>query len=190
MAESLRARKQERVRETIVDAALALFAERGFDAVTVTDIAARAEVGRSTFFRYFGDKQEVIFAGAADGILADAPVVDGPIGDSLAAALVPVRTLVLAYVRRITSAPDAYTRHEELVAAHPELHARSLVKQRAYAEAVTGWLVGHGAARDTAALAAEVGLACFYAGRAAVGDDPVRLADGVAGAFDGLSRRG
>ena len=59
----LRARKQQRAREQIVDAAYELFAERGFAQVTVTDIAERAGVGRTTFFRYFGDKREVVFAG-------------------------------------------------------------------------------------------------------------------------------
>ena len=39
-----------------------LFLERGFDGVSVGDIAERAEVGRTTFFRHFGDKQEVVFA--------------------------------------------------------------------------------------------------------------------------------
>jgi hypothetical protein len=34
----------------------------GFDKVSVSDIAERAEVGGTTFFRYFGDKQEVVFA--------------------------------------------------------------------------------------------------------------------------------
>nr|WP_239001050.1 TetR family transcriptional regulator [Jiangella asiatica] len=64
--ETLRDRKQQRTREAIIDAAHALFAERGFDNVTVTDIAERAEVGRSTFFRYFGDKQEVVFGDDGD----------------------------------------------------------------------------------------------------------------------------
>ena len=59
---TLRERKQHRTREAIIDAAMTLFSERGFDAVTVTDIAARAEVGRSTEFRYFTDKQEALFA--------------------------------------------------------------------------------------------------------------------------------
>lgn len=43
-------------------AALDLFAERGYDQVTVTDIAARAGITRRSYFRYFPDKREVLFA--------------------------------------------------------------------------------------------------------------------------------
>lgn len=188
MAE-LRARKRERAREAIVAAAYELFAERGFDQVTVADIAERADVGRTTFFRYFGDKQEVIFAGA-DGLLVDPPPVATPVGDDLSAALAAVRALVAGYVGKITADPDLYTRHEELVASHPELAARSLVKQRAYAEATAGWLTERGAGPSTAVLAAELGLACFNAGRAAAGDDPRTLAEHVDEAFARLNLRG
>jgi len=45
----------------IVEAAFALFAERGYDATTVDDIAERAGVGRTTFFRTFRAKEDVIF---------------------------------------------------------------------------------------------------------------------------------
>jgi AcrR family transcriptional regulator len=55
-------RKQRAARERIVRAATELFAERGYSKVSVSDIAERAEVGRTTFFRHFGDKQEVVFA--------------------------------------------------------------------------------------------------------------------------------
>ncbi len=55
-------RKQRQARQRIIDAARELFLERGFDGVSVGDIAERAEVGRTTFFRHFGDKQEVVFA--------------------------------------------------------------------------------------------------------------------------------
>ena len=55
-------RKQRRARQRIIEAARELFLERGFDGVSVGDIAERAEVGRTTFFRHFGDKQEVVFA--------------------------------------------------------------------------------------------------------------------------------
>ena len=57
---SLRERKQRKTREAILAAAMDLFAERGFDRVTVDEIAARAEVGRTTFFRYLTDKQELL----------------------------------------------------------------------------------------------------------------------------------
>src|ERR1700761_4606171 len=55
-------RKRRRARQRIIEAATELFLERGFDGVSVGDIAERAEVGRTTFFRHFGDKQEVVFA--------------------------------------------------------------------------------------------------------------------------------
>src|SRR4051812_46443927 len=47
-------------RDRLIDAAFALFEERGFDETTVDDVAARAEVGRTTFFRAFRSKEEVI----------------------------------------------------------------------------------------------------------------------------------
>ena len=56
------------VRERLVDAAFALFGERGFERTTVDDIAERAGVGRTTFFRHFGSKEQVIFPDH-DGLL-------------------------------------------------------------------------------------------------------------------------
>jgi AcrR family transcriptional regulator len=55
-------RKRRQARNRIIQAAEELFFTRGFDDVSVSDIAERAEVGRTTFFRHFGDKQEVAFA--------------------------------------------------------------------------------------------------------------------------------
>src|SRR3712207_7504807 len=47
--------------ERLRDAAFDLFGTQGFDATTVEDIAQRAEVGRTTFFRYFRAKEDVVF---------------------------------------------------------------------------------------------------------------------------------
>ena len=49
------------VNERLVDAAFDLFAERGYEHTTVDDIAERAAVGRTTFFRYYRSKEDVIF---------------------------------------------------------------------------------------------------------------------------------
>lgn len=57
----LRERKKERTRDALAETALALFSERGFEAVTVDDIAERAEISRRTFFRYFPAKEAAAF---------------------------------------------------------------------------------------------------------------------------------
>src|SRR5690242_5800356 len=78
-------RWQPGARERMVVAAVELFTEKGFDATTVAEIAERAGVTRSTFFRYFPDKRELLVAGQetlsglmAEGI-ASAPADAGPL---------------------------------------------------------------------------------------------------------------
>ena len=61
-----RERKKRRTREAITDAAFTLFAERGFEAVTVTEIAERADVARATLFSYFPTKQSIVLGVVGD----------------------------------------------------------------------------------------------------------------------------
>jgi AcrR family transcriptional regulator len=58
---TLRELKRSRTRQALVDAAYDLFSAQGFEATTIADIAARAEVGTRTFFSYFPAKEDVLF---------------------------------------------------------------------------------------------------------------------------------
>ncbi|MFG1676580.1 TetR/AcrR family transcriptional regulator [Micromonospora sp. NPDC049282] len=62
----LRARKKVRTRDAIADAAISLFLARGFEQVSVSDIAATAEVSKPTLFRYFATKEDLILHRFAD----------------------------------------------------------------------------------------------------------------------------
>jgi AcrR family transcriptional regulator len=166
---TLRARKKLRTRESIADAAMTLFDERGFDEVTVTDIAARADVGRSTFFRYFTDKREVLFDDGGESLAAlvdasrSAAETLAPIGDSLTAALVVARAGLVALADHIGADTARLALRAKLIEQYPELHARNLVKERTYLTAGIEIMLQAGASPDTATLAAHLGLACFVA---------------------------
>ncbi|MEV0051185.1 TetR family transcriptional regulator [Saccharopolyspora shandongensis] len=64
----LRERKKRRTKQALIEAAIQLFDEKGYDNTTVAEIAAAAEVSPATYFNYFSAKDEVVFA---DDVLYD-----------------------------------------------------------------------------------------------------------------------
>jgi len=81
----LRVHKRQLVRDAIWDAAIDLFAEKGFDETTIDDIASAAGVSRRSFFRYFSSKSDLMAHGIVsygttltDAILACPPAYSLP----------------------------------------------------------------------------------------------------------------
>jgi AcrR family transcriptional regulator len=72
----LRARKQTWTRDAIWDAAIDLFAEKGFDEVTIDEIASSARVSRRSFFRYFASKNDLMARPIADVMAGIARALD------------------------------------------------------------------------------------------------------------------
>src|SRR6266508_7052874 len=62
MSEGLRERKKQRTRELIAETAQRLFRERGFDAVSVAEVAREAEVAEKTVFNYFPTKEDLFYS--------------------------------------------------------------------------------------------------------------------------------
>jgi AcrR family transcriptional regulator len=144
-------------RGRLAQAAFELFEERGFEATTVADIAARAGLTKRTFFRYFTDKREVLFAGSSElerdfvEAVKNAPADDCPL-DAIAAGLDTMATFFAA-------AGEFPRRRQAIIDANPELRERELIKLAAYAEAAAGALRERGVGEPGATLAARAGMA-------------------------------
>jgi len=166
-------------RERIVLAAVDLFTEHGYDGTTVAQIAERAEVTRSTFFRYFPDKRDVLAAGQetlgrllTDGI-AGAPDGASPL-EAVAAGLVNVSGAMSPMNR------DLAPRLEAVIAANAELQQRNALKVVGLADAMIAALLARGVPDPTAHVAAELGVLAFKRGFAAWCAVDARMADDLA----------
>ncbi|MBZ6174656.1 TetR/AcrR family transcriptional regulator [Streptomyces olivaceus] len=159
------ARWEPGARERLVVAAVDLFTEQGYDATTVAEIAERAGVTRSTFFRHFADKREVLVAGQetlsrllAEGI-AEAPV-DATVLEAVAAGLERAAGAMGPANRELGP------RIKAAVAASTELQERDALKSVGLAAAMTAALVARDVPGPTARLAAELGVLAFKQGYA------------------------
>ncbi|MGN2637561.1 helix-turn-helix domain-containing protein [Nocardia takedensis] len=74
---ALRDRKRERTRRALLEAAVELFEDRGYEETTVADIAAAAEVGTRTFFNYFASKEELLFPDPDERVRAAVVAIAG-----------------------------------------------------------------------------------------------------------------
>jgi AcrR family transcriptional regulator len=147
--------------ERLKQAALELFEEQGFQDTTAVQIAKRARVTTRTFFRYFPDKQAILFVDA----------------DRLGVALVhrilaatdvasPLRAVVQALAGfdwLSVGSRESQRRRGAMIASNSELLERELIKQQQMATEFSSALRQRGVAPDTAELAARVGIEVFRA---------------------------
>src|SRR4051812_7375741 len=146
-------------RGRLAQAAMELYAERGYEQTTVLDIAERAGVTERTFFRHFADKREVLFD--RSNALQEAVVA------AIAAApadLAPLDIVGGAMERAGAFLDDrrAYARtRAAAIVANPSLQERELLKMATLGAAAASALESRGVPAPAAALAAELGITVF-----------------------------
>jgi AcrR family transcriptional regulator len=179
-------RKQRQARQRIVEVAEELFLASGFNNVSVSDIAERAEVGRTTFFRHFGDKQEVMFSKNQEQlamIAAARDLVDIGPARSASDAIEQLRPIVLDLLALATADPGGYVRHFQIIEQNSDLLGREAVKVQQIGDKLSQVLIHRGTDESTALFAAQVAVACFQTAKA-LGNNPHTLVEDTQDAFD------
>lgn len=165
---------------------MALFVERGYDAVTVAEIAERAEMTKRSFFNHFADKREVMFA-SADALQARVLDVLAAAGDELGPLDAAVEAFATAAAAQVEGYPELARARRTIIDSSTDLQERDLLKMAAMTAAVADALTSRGTPRRDAAFAAQAATAVFTT---AVEDwirDPARgLADAIRDALGGL----
>ena len=152
-------RWEPNARDRLMQAAFALYAERGFEQTTVAEIAKRAGLTERTFFRHFADKREVLFAGANAlqellvSTVAKAPGSLAPI-DAAAAGLQAVGAF-------LQEGRELARQRQAIIAASAELQERELIKLASLASALAAALRRRGVDDPAASLTGEAGIAVF-----------------------------
>lgn len=157
--DDLMARWEPHARDRLVEAALDLYGERGFERTTAAEIAKRAGLTERTFFRYFRDKPEVLFWGAGAlqerivALVAEAPDSAAPI-DTVTSALEATADI-------FQPMREHSVKRQAVIDANAELRERELIKMATLASAIADALRRRGVGEPTATLTAEVGIAAF-----------------------------
>ncbi len=119
-----RSDKKAKIRKAIIEAAADLFEKQGFENTSVDEIAAEAEISRSTFYRYFPTKEHAAFP-YHEEYLAHFRKLLAQNGDA-GSPLSTVRRAFLAMAKLYMDARDEHRRYQRIISASPSLIARSV----------------------------------------------------------------
>jgi AcrR family transcriptional regulator len=141
------------------EAAMELYVERGYEQTTVADIAQRAGLTARTFFRYFADKREVLFAGS--DALQEGLVSALDAAPASATPMAAVAAALDAAAAMLGGRRDFSRQRQAVIAVNAELQERELIKMASLSAALADGLRRRGVTDPAAGLAAEAGIAVF-----------------------------
>ncbi|WP_305789872.1 TetR family transcriptional regulator [Symbioplanes lichenis] len=147
--------------ERLRQAALELFAEQGFEETSAVQIATRARVTTRTFFRYFPDKEEVLFADA--DTLNETLVRDLLAADDVSQPLRAVVRTLAGFDWTTLGSRETQRLRDAMITSNPRLHERELMKQQQLADGFRDALRERGVDPGVAELAANAGSQVFRA---------------------------
>ena len=136
-----------------------LFEEQGFEDTSAVQIAKRARVTARTFFRYFSDKQEILFADA--DLLAAALVREVLQATDVGEPLRAVTRALAGFTWESLGSRESQRRRNAMISSNPELLERELIKHHQLADGLSSALHQRGVDPDLAELAARVGIQVF-----------------------------
>lgn len=155
-------RRGERTRARLQEVALRLFLTRGFDEVTVEEVAAAAGVSHMTFFRHFPTKESVVLDDPYDPVIGEAVRAHDPTAPPLVRV---VSGLLAAWATTTTSSQteSAVRDRLRLATGHPGLRARVWENNRRTEQVVVEALVDTGVEPLEARVAAGAALGALTA---------------------------
>lgn len=148
--------KRARTRSAIADAALRLFVQRGFEDVTVAQVASAAEVSERTVFRYFDDKEDLLFAEDDDfrELLAQELAERELTTDPIAA----LRDATISVALTVEDRRGELIERWRLVESSSALQARERARHRRYEATIRAAYADAGVPVPTARLIARLGM--------------------------------
>jgi AcrR family transcriptional regulator len=147
-------------RERLQQAALELFATRGFEQTTAAEIAGAVGLTERTFYRHFADKREVLFSG--QHLLAEAFATGARAAPAGAAPLEVVAGALRAGAVFFPDERRRYSRSRQaVIEANPALQERERHKGAELAAVLRDEFLARGTGEPTATLAAESGATVF-----------------------------
>jgi AcrR family transcriptional regulator len=187
----LRSRTRENVRVQIAEVAFNVFAERGFDAVTATEVAEAAGISRASFFRYFESKEDAVFVAQEElGVQIAARLRERPAGEDAWTALRQSLDPIIAVYRE---SPTQSLARLRLTRSTTKLRAHQLERFDQWKQLIGAALAERLGVEEVdiriealvAAALAAMGSASSRWAASDGADDLVELIDDAFGAFAG-----